>query len=195
MTSRSCHAPLKRMGGGSRPTFLRRGVIRTGLVTLGWCHATLKRTGGVRRPTFGCDTEEVVEQAGSGRAALLGMELRRHHVVARADRGKALAVFARCDGGVGSGDAVRVEEVRPRPARDPVDERVRALDHEIVPAHVRDAGCIGEAAYLAGEDTEAEGAAVLVAGVEQHLHTDADPEKRSSRGDRTLDRPVEFALA
>ena len=112
--------------------------------------ADRSRDRGSARRSAKRDAQEVVEQQAAGGAALLGMELRRHDVVARDDRGKALAVVARRDRRVGLRDPVRVQKVRPRAGGDAVDERMCALDQQVVPTHVRDAGRSGEAADFTG---------------------------------------------
>ena len=78
------------------------------------------------------------------------MKLRRHDVAAGDDRRETIAVRARGQQRIGVGDAIGVQEVRPSARRHPIDERMRALDHQIVPTHVRHPGSVRETAYLAG---------------------------------------------
>ena len=137
------------------------------------------------------------------------MELAADHVVARHGRADAQAVVVgvgQAVGRIGGHRHVGVHEVH-RGARFDAGQW-RALpagaafgQAQGAPADVRDAQAAavgrggGHGLHTARDQAQAGVFAVLLAGVEQQLRTDADAEKGSLRGDEAVDQVPEAALA
>ena len=77
-------------------------------------------------------------------------------------------------GKIGSARSLPVLRERRSPATNGCSRSIR----KIVPAHVRHARSAVELAHVPAEDAEPRAVAELIAGFEQHLHADADAEKR-----------------
>ena len=74
---------------------------------------------------------------------------------------------------------IRMDEIDIRPLGDPVKERTRFIENEIIPAHVRDLQPrLREMVHRPLDETEPVGLAEFVSFFKKHLHPEADPEKR-----------------
>ncbi len=141
--------------------------------------------------------DEVAEQGETDIAALLRVELRRPHRPPL-DRGReAPAVVApRGDvtfiGGIGR---ERVHEIAPRGIGQSGDEPRFRVALQRVPAHLREPDRVGEPRDAARDDPEAVDAGRLVTAVEQHLHSHADTEERTTIGRRGTRLGFEPAVA
>jgi len=122
------------------------------------------------------------------------VELGRHDVIARDDRGEALAVLRTCDNVFAIGHAIRVQEIRELTAAQAGDKWMRALDGKIVPAHVRHARRRRETPDRTTQQTQSRVPAVLIARLEQRLHADANSQEQPARRDVRADRRIEAAL-
>ena len=73
---------------------------------------------------------------------------------------------------------LRVDEVEVRPILDPGEEVVLPRPLHLVPADVRQRGCLGQPDRVATQDAQGVGA-VLVAAFEEELQPEADTEERA----------------
>src|SRR4051794_26279273 len=126
------------------------------------------------------------------------MELRRPDpaLLDRGHDGAPVVGGGRDDGLAVGHRRVGVDEVEPTAVVNALEELRARPDREGVPPHVgQPLAGDGEAADLAGDDPEALHTGGLLAGVEQHLHPDADADERLAGLHRVVDHRLQPRFA
>src|SRR5215831_20382829 len=108
--------------------------------------------------------------------------MRRHTRLSQATLGRSRAHGPRYN------RIIRVDEVEVRARRDTVEEAQIAGVRHAVPSHVRNLPPGGEPAHGAGDHVEPAALAELLAGREQQLIAETDPEKRAAAVERPAER-------
>src|SRR5262250_1176226 len=108
--------------------------------------------------------------------------MRRHTRLSQAALGRSRAHGPRYN------RIIRVDEVEVRARRDTVEEtQIAGMGHAI-PSHVRDLPPGGEPTHGAGDHVEPAALAEFLAGREQELIAETDPEKRAAAVERPAER-------
>src|SRR3569623_458461 len=151
-------------------------------------YASLKNWYATGRSYLPVPGHEIGEQAETRLLALFRVELLREHVVAPHGGGEVAGIVtgARDVRGIGRHRVITVDEIKAAVLRNAFPQRMRAGLMQFVPTHVRHleplaarriVQGLAETTHLAADDAEPRRAVVLVAAVEQGLHTEADAEE------------------
>ncbi len=136
------------------------------------------------RAVLGGPFEKVGDHPQAGALTFFGMELHAHHGVAPDHGGDVRAVIHMREAvrGVGDFEVVGVHKIGVIPGGDPVQNRVRVRDDQVVPAHVGHFECLVfgfDFNDFAADPVQPFGVLVLAPPAGHQLHSDANPQERA----------------
>src|SRR3569832_2785054 len=151
-------------------------------------YASFKNWYATGRSYLPVPSHEIGEQAETRLLALFREELHREHVVAPHGGGEVAGIEtgARDVRGIGRHRVITEDEIKAAVLRNAFPQRMREGLLQFVPTHVRHleplaarriVQRLAETTHLAADDAAPRRAVVLVAAVEQRLHTEADAEE------------------